>query len=359
MKDGSLVSGLIPIFAPQNTCANMAYLVTIKNTKSCLLILVVLFSGISLLAQQDRLHLFEVPDSLNKTRFWVLNSGIAASYTGTMVALSTAWYADYPRDKFHFFNDYGEWLDIDKSGHFFSAYFESKWTKHLYQWTGMDDRKSAYMGAAGGMLFQGGIEILDGFSSEWGFSWWDIAFNAAGSGTFLGQELLWQEQRIHLKLSAHLPKYDTNPIQAFNSEATTTVKDRAAELYGTSPASVMLKEYNGLTLWASGNIHAFIQKEDSRFPKWLNIAFGYSAENVFSGFNNQWVDDDGNLFILDPEVYPRYRQFIIAPDVDFTRIPTKSRGLKIFFGLLNVIKIPSPAIEFNTRGKLRFYPLYF
>ncbi len=313
----------------------------------------------NLSAQHDRLRLFEVPDSLNKTRFWALNTGIVTSYTGTMVALSQAWYADYPRSKFHYFNDYGEWLDIDKSGHFFSAYFESKWTKYLYVWTGMDERKAAFMGAAGGMLYQGGIEVLDGFSEEWGFSWWDIAFNAAGSATFLSQELLWKEQRIHLKLSAHLPKYDTRPIQAINSEAVTTVKERAATLYGTNPAAVMLKEYNGLTLWASGNIHAFIKKEDTRFPKWLNLAFGYSAENVFSGFNNNWEDEEGNLFQLDPEEYPRYRQFIFAPDIDFTRIPTKSKGLKIFFGLLNIVKIPSPAVEFNTRGKVKFYPVYF
>jgi len=319
----------------------------------------ILFSINTFAQRQEKLRLFEIPDTLNKARFWTLNGSIASGYVGTMSLLSIAWYADYERSKFHLFDDSGEWMDVDKAGHFFSTYFESKWTKDLYRWTGVEDRKAAYAGAIGGMVYQAGIEVLDGFSEKWGFSVWDIAFNTAGAATFLSQELLWEEQRIHLKLSAHLPRYDTTPLQALNSTATTTVKERANALFGTSIPSVMLKEYNGLTLWASGNISAFIKKEDSRFPKWLNVAVGYSAENVYGGFGNAWTDDAGNRFMAPAEQYPRYRQFLLAPDVDFTRIPTKSKALKIVFGILNIVKIPSPAIEYNTQGKLRFHAMYF
>ncbi len=330
-----------------------------KKTLTVLSIILLLFSTDAFAQRQERLRLFEIPDTLNKARFWTLNTSIATGYVGTMSLLSIAWYADFERSKFHFFNDYGEWMDVDKAGHLFSTYFESKWTKHLYMWTGMKERKAAYAGAIGGMVYQAGIEVLDGFSEKWGASMWDIAFNTAGAATFLGQELLWEEQRIHLKLSAHLPRYDTTPLQAVNSTATTTVKERANALYGTSIPEVMLKEYNGLTLWASGNISSFIKKENSRFPKWLNIALGYSAENVYGGFGNGWTDAEGNTFVPSAEDYPRYRQFLLAPDVDFTRIPTKSKGLKIFFGILNIIKIPAPAVEYNTQGKFKFYPMYF
>jgi len=308
--------------------------------------------------QEEKLRFFEIPDTLNKTRFWALNGSIAASYTGTMTLLSVAWYQGFERSRFHFFNDFGEWEDMDKAGHFFSTYFQSKWTSSLYQWTGVKERRAAYMGAIGGSIFQGGIEVLDGFSAKWGASAWDIVFNTGGAVTYLGQELLWEEQRISLKFSAHRPKYSTNPIQANNSMATTTIREHAENLYGTSFAEVALKDYNGLTIWASGNISAFIRKEDSKFPKWLNVAVGYSAENVYGGFGNGWSIGEDN-YTLSEDLYPRYRQFLLAPDVDFTRIPTKSKGLKIFFGLLNIIKIPAPALEVNSLGKMKFHPVYF
>ena len=326
--------------------------------RSSFIILLTFFALSSFAQRQDKLHFFEIPDTLNKARFWALNGSIAAGYTGTMALLNVAWYKGYERSSFHFFNDMGEWEDMDKAGHFFSTYFESKWTSSLYRWTGVKERKAAYMGAIGGFVFQGGIEVLDGFSEKWGASAWDIVFNTAGAMTFLGQELLWEEQRISVKFSAHKPKYSTTPIQANNSMATTTIRERADALYGTSLAEIALKDYNGLTIWVSGNISAFIRKEDHKFPKWLNLAVGYSAENVYGGFGNGWSVGEDNYRLSD-ELYPRYRQFLLAPDVDFTRIPTKSKGLKILFGILNIIKIPAPALEVNSLGKLKFHPVYF
>jgi hypothetical protein len=37
------------------------------------------------------------------------------------------------------------------------------------------------------------VEVLDGFSSEWGASG-DIIANASGTALFVSQELLWKEQ---------------------------------------------------------------------------------------------------------------------------------------------------------------------
>jgi hypothetical protein len=44
-------------------------------------------------------------------------------YGATMLGLNQLWYKDYPREHFHFFNDNKEWLQIDKVGHSFSAYY--------------------------------------------------------------------------------------------------------------------------------------------------------------------------------------------------------------------------------------------
>jgi hypothetical protein len=43
--------------------------------------------------------------------------------------------------------------------------------------------------------------------------------------------------------------------------------------------------------------------------------------------------------------------------VDFSKIKTRSRVLKVVFGALNIVKVPAPTLEFNTKGQVLFHPL--
>jgi len=306
----------------------------------------------------DRLRFFEVPDSLNKVRFWSLNTAFVSSVTGATIAFNQLWYANYPRSRFHFFNDWAEWKDLDKSGHLFSAYFQSKWTAAMFDWTGMPRKKSILIGATSGMVLQGILETMDGFSDEWGWSWGDIAFNTAGSAMFLSQAALWDEQRILLKYSVHKPRYPQFEIPSRSDpNVTTTLQKRADELYGTSVGEIIFKEYNGLTIWASGNVSSFFPK--SRLYKWINVSVGYGVENVFAGYGTAWRNNDGYAFsITDPEYQP-YRQFYLSLDIDFSRIKTRSKALKALLSMLNYLKLPFPTLEVNTKGNVMFHPIYF
>ena len=121
-------------------------------------------------------------------------------------------------------------------------------------------------------------------------------------------------------------------------------------MLGSNLLEQALKDYNGQAYWLSANIHSFLDKESS-FPAWLNISAGYSAEGVISGKANEEIADNLPHF-------ERYRQFFISPDIDFTRIKTRSRFLKKAFFVLNIFKFPAPAIEFS-KNKSYFRPLYF
>ena len=79
---------------------------------------------------------------------------------------------------------------------------------------------------------------------------------------------------------------------------------------------------------------------------------------MYGGFSNSW-ELDGIQYSADPINYPRYRQFYLSPDIDLTRIPIKNRFLRMLVNIVNMIKIPAPAIEFNTNGGIKFHPLYF
>lgn len=270
-------------------------------------------------------------DTLNTSRRNTIAITEVALGSATLLALNEIWYADYPRSSFHFTNDNNQWKQLDKMGHVMTSYYVGKIGMELLDWSGVSKKNQLIYGATLGFTFLTAVEVLDGFSQEWGFSLGDVAANAAGTGLLIGQELLWNEQRITLKYSFHQTKY-------------------AAMRPGTLGENFIqqaLKDYNGQTYWLSANIWSF--KKESSFPKWLNIAIGYGAEGMLYG-----EDLPTNQFSQNP-----YRQFYLSLDVDLTKIKTKSKFLQSVFSVINFIKIPAPTLEFRTKGGIKFHYLYF
>lgn len=303
-------------------------------------------------------HFLEPADTLDKTRFWVSVGGATALYGTASIGLYEAWYKGFELTSFHSFDDWQEWRKMDKAGHLFTTNLESRLVFQGARWTGMNRRSAMWTGAGVGMLLQTTIEVMDGFSSEWGFSWSDMGFNALGAGMFVAQEMAWQDQRIIMKASYTEPQYADFPILGSDGISSTTLRERANSLYGISFAERFLKGYNGLTVWASSNPSSFFPKEKRPdwLPAWLNVAVGYGAENMFGGTENRW-DENGVEYRIDEAILPRYSQYYLSLDVDFTRIKTKSRLLKTLFHTINWIKVPAPAVELTSRGRLRFHPV--
>jgi hypothetical protein len=108
-----------------------------------------------------------------------------------------------------------------------------------------------------------------------------------------------------------------------------------------------LKDYNGQTYWLSANIWSFNKK--SSFPKWINIALGYGADQMLYGNSNT-----GNAMLENPN-----RQFYLSLDLDLTKIETNSEFLKTIFSIVNFVKIPAPALEITSKGDISFHYLYF
>lgn len=282
------------------------------------------------------------PVKAQKERIWLVAGGHALMWTGTYIALNKAWYADYPKESFHTFNDLKEWNQMDKAGHVWTAYQLARVSGATWKWTGMPEKSAIWLGGASALAFQSIIEIQDGFSQKWGFSWWDMAANTLGAGTYIAQELGWKEQRIQVKLG-YWP-YDYPP----------DLTSRRNELFGSGKIERILKDYNSQTYWISANLHSFIP--DSGIPRWLNLSLGYSSDLMLGGMDNTWTDDQGNYF--DRSDIPRIRRYYLSIDVDLTRIPTRSKFLRSVFSVCNAIKIPAPALEFNSTGKFRGHLLH-
>ncbi|MGC4104466.1 DUF2279 domain-containing protein [Ferruginibacter sp.] len=260
-------------------------------------------------------------------------------YSGAMVALYSAWYKNYPQTNFHAFNDIGEWKGIDKIGHAYSAYAESKASMELWRWTGVDRKKRIWLGGMSGAFYQTVIETLDGFSSEWGWSWGDFCANIVGSGMLVSQELAWNEQRIQFKFSFHRKSY-SDP----------SLNQRSDKIFGNSTAERFLKDYNGQTYWLSANLKSFFPA--SKLPAWLMVAVGTGAEGMFGANDNIGKDANGNIIFNRTDI-KRYRQWYLAPDIDLSKIKTSKKGIKVALNILNIVKFPMPSLEYsNGRFKL-------
>ena len=271
------------------------------------------------------------PDTLNKKRLVLVSSSKIALASTSFIVLNELWYSKYPKTKFHTFNDSKEWLQMDKVGHSTTSYYLGYLSYEIFKWTGLENKKSILIGGATGLMYMSVLEFMDGFFDEWGFSITDMSSNFAGTGLFVAQQFLWDEQRIKLKFSFHQ----------------SGLAHYRPELLGDNLNEQILKDYNGQTYWLSFNLNSFLKT--NFIPNWLNLALGYGANGMLTG-------KDDNLLFPNQD---RYRQFYLSFDIDLTRIKTNSNLLKTLFSVFNTIKVPMPTLEFNGKNDLKAYYIYF
>jgi len=259
--------------------------------------------------------------------------GVAVTYGVAIVALNKLWYADYQRSKFRFFNDNRQWLQMDKIGHVYSTYSLSRLNFDLIKTAHLNEherKKAIYYSSVASALFLTSIEILDGFSSEWGFSWGDFAANSAGIILFSAQELAFKKQMVRMKYS-----YQSSSYQS-----------RRPSVFGENTLQGAFKDYNGQTYWLSTTISDWTSVPKL---KWLGISVGYGANQMLSAVGKNFEN-----FTTDP-----YREYYLGLDVDLEKIKTNKNWLRKTFKVLNHIKVPAPTFEINQNGGRKFHWLYF
>ncbi len=282
-------------------------------------------------------NFFQPSDSLNVGRVWGVGTAAAVGTAGSIAALSTIWYTDYNKGNFRLFNDNAEWLQMDKAGHAFAGYQITQNGYEAFKWSGSNERTSLIASGAVSLTFLTAIEVLDGFSTGWGFSTGDIIANIAGTAIFTGQQLGWKEQRISIKFS-----YSPSEFAQFRPET-----------LGQTSFERLVKDYNGQTYWLSANIYSLSGKPKV-IPQWLNVAFGYGANGMLGGFENPMFNQQGE----ELPHFARVRQFFLSLDIDTRRIQTNSHFLRTLFSVVGFIKIPAPTLEIRG-GQVYGHWLYF
>ena len=261
----------------------------------------------------------------------LLAGGYALSYGTIYTGLTTSWYTG-EKVPLHWFNDLPEWQQLDKCGHFWGAFQESRGAVDMLRWASLSEKKAIWYGSFFGFVLQSPIEIFDGRDPQYGASASDLAANFLGSVGVLSQQLLWHDIRLMPKWSFHLTPYAA----------------QRPNVLGRTGAERFLKDYNGQTYWLCADVGAFL-KPGNRYPRWLQPAFGYGGEDMV-------YNDDGTNAAKDLRPH---RQFFLSLDVDLRRIPTRHVWLKRVFYTLSIFHLPAPALELNGRGGVVFHGLYF
>lgn len=281
---------------------------------------------------------FESADSLDKKRVILAHASIGMLYSTSMIGLYQIWYKNQEAIGFQFFDDSKDWLQMDKLGHTFTAYWMQNRTYSLYRWAGMNNKNALWWSAGFSFLYMNTFEIMDGFSQDYGFSIADVAANSIGIGLFSSQQALWGEQYLLMKFS-----YSHSPYAKYRPN-----------LLGSTTAERLLKDYNGQTYWFSLNLGK-ITPEHWHIPEWLCISAGYSV--------SEKLKSDSKIYTVNFEnqnyTFNAYRRYFISLDIDLSKLPVKKTWLKTLLSNLNLLKIPLPTLELSERNAPKFYGLYF
>lgn len=275
-------------------------------------------------------------DSIDRKKLALALGAEVGFYTAGLSYLSFIWYKDVERVPFHLYNDAAGYLQMDKFGHAYGAYVESKSCYNLMIYAGLSETQAIWFGGTMGLVMQTPIEIFDGIYEGWGFSWPDMAANASGSAFFIAQQLAWQEQKVQFKFSFQRSTY----------------APESHGMLGDNSLESLFLDYNGQSYWLSTGVHEFLKTD--RIPKWLDFSIGYSANGMYGEFENKETWRGKPL----PTV-KRHRQFLFSLDIDWEAIETDRVWMKQIFTVLNYIKLPFPAIEWSPYSGWSAHAVYF
>ncbi len=254
-----------------------------------------------------------------------------AALAATLISIHTsqqhAWWSG-ERQAFHYTEDYGSALQVDKFGHAFGAYMMSYVFSEAYLVSGFNVEDADFYGSITGCLYQTYVETEDGHAKAWGFSPSDWYFDALGSTYFLAQHYIPFLQNFTLKWQYVPSEWVGKPV--------------------ISRQRTFVDDYNSSTFWLSVNVHNLLDgKVKELWPAWLNLAVGYGGDKID--------------FTPDPTGPPdqlSQRRYILGLDVCFEQIIPRNGALwNWWLQTFRYIKFPGPAIEFSPGGT-KLYVLY-
>jgi hypothetical protein len=244
-------------------------------------------------------------NQINTSRLAILGGLSAGAFIYAYGIQNDMWWKD-ERSGFHtnWTGDWNESLGADKIGHFFFGQSVATFYYHGLKWSGFSENKSKLYSGSFTFLYQTFLEIRDGFSKDYGFSWGDFGANLTGSMyPFL--------------------QYNYPVLNNFNLKISFQASDR----FKKGSNNYILDDYESTYHWLSIDINYFLPEQVAEvFPDIINLGIGHSVKNL------------NNLNSAQHEIF-------IGLDIDIKAMPGDSDLLKFFKDALNHYHLPSPAVK--------------
>ena len=199
--------------------------------------------------------------------------------------------------------DWNYALCSDKYGHFYFGHLISTIYSDAFYWSGFKRSTSNYLAFGWTFTYQTFLEIRDGFSKNYGFSWGDFVANTLGASVIVLEDQLPTLKDFDFKISYF-------PSERFKSDS----------------HSYIIDDYESTYNWISYDIENILPKSISEYwPEFVNLAIGHSVKNLDHSY--------------------RDHEFYLSLDWDIEDLPGDSKFLKSLKKYLNLYHFPAPAIR--------------
>lgn len=221
---------------------------------------------------------------------------------------------------------------MDKAGHLQTTYSIVKINSQILNWGGVEEKRAVKLATLQSLVYMTTVEVLDGFSPEYGASGGDLLANTIGSLAYYFQ-------------------YQTNTVDWFTlkfSYKNSGLASYRPNLLGSNGWERWLKDYNGQTYWMSMSLQKLSRMD--KVPGWLNLAVGYGASGLLGGLGNPSVNAKGEILPVLERKREWYLSFDINTDLLFPHKKTVNRA----FRFVAFLKVPLPGIKYSKGEGLQW-----
>ncbi len=245
------------------------------------------------------------PDTVHPVRLGIVAGGTIAAFAIGHGYLNDLWWKGTPVP-FHInsHDDYVYALGADKLGHLTFAYSAATVYADLFRWCGLDSVTAVWSGFGVSMAYQSYVEIRDGFSAEYGFSWGDMAANTIGATLPVIQHYLPTLRALDLQLSFW-----------------------PSEAYRNGEYASIIDDYESTTHWLALTLHDWLPVGLQQwYPPWLGVAIGHSVTNLDGKGAGDHV-------------------VVLSLDWNLSRLPGLPAWLSDVLRVLHLYHLPAPAVQ--------------
>ena len=244
-------------------------------------------------------------ENINTNKLLILGGVSAGAFIYAYGVQNNMWWKG-EKSEFHtnWTEDWNSSLGADKVGHFYFGQSVATLYKHGFMWVGYTEEKSTLYSGLFTFTYQTFLEIRDGFSKDYGFSWGDFGANLLGS---MYPYLQYQ----YPLLNKYNFKISFDPSERFQNDS----------------HAYILDDYESTYHWLSIDINQFLPSAlENVFPDIINLGIGHSVSGLnFHGSENH--------------------EFFIGLDWDIKSLPGNNPFLKFLKETFNLYHLPAPTVK--------------